>query len=470
MVFTSVAFTVFFLPAVILVYNVVPQRLIHVRNAVLLAFSLVFYAWGGVGYLSLLLVSVAINYLAGLAIGAAKTGKRILPRGVLCVAVFLNLALLGVFKYANFFTGILAGFGVGKATSIALPIGISFFTFQGMSYVFDVYRGQAEVAKNPLKVALYISLFPQLVAGPIVRYTDVEAELASRHVSPSDFAEGAIRFMLGYGKKLLLANAMGEIADRAFSRTGTELLSSPLAWLGAVGFALQIYFDFSAYSDMAIGLGRMLGFHFNENFDYPYVSSSVTEFWRRWHISLSTWFRDYLYIPLGGNRCRVPRQIFNLLVVWSLTGLWHGANWTFIVWGLWYGALLIIEKFVIGKRIERIPRVIRHAVTLILVLIGWVLFRSDTLGNAVEYVRAMFGFRFADVREFVFLLREYTVELVVSLVAIFPIKKIILSRLGGKRASPVLQILTASFSFVVFGAAYMRLVSGSFMPFIYFQF
>ena len=470
MLFSSVTFVAFFLPAFLAAYYLVPKKLTTARNAVLLLFSIVFYAWGGVRYLALIFASIAVNYLAGLLLGrlTAKGARR----AALAVCVVCNLALLGVFKYANFVTSTLASWGVlASATSIALPIGISFYTFQGMSYVFDVYKGDAASAKNPLTVALYISLFPQLVAGPIVRYTDIERELTERSYSTSEFTSGAVRFAMGFGKKLILANAVGEIADEVFSRTGTSLLTAPLAWLGAIAFALQIYFDFSAYSDMAIGLGKMIGFHFNENFDYPYISSSVTEFWRRWHISLSSWFRAYVYIPLGGNRRGVPRQIFNLFVVWALTGMWHGANWTFIVWGLYYGALLIVEKFVLKKALEKVPRVFRHIVTLFLVLIGWVLFRSETLGGAWTYICSMFGASGSGAAETVYLIREYAVELVIALVAVLPLKKLALARFERNGKTPVwAQIAVVASALFVFALAYMKLVSGSFAPFIYFQF
>lgn len=470
MLFSSVTFIAFFLPIFFAAYYLVPKKFTQGRNAVLLLFSIVFYAWGGVGYLALIFASIAINYLSGLFI--CKLSGKSARRAVLVLCVILNLSLLGVFKYANFVTSTLVSFGVlASATSIALPVGISFYTFQGMSYVFDVYKGDAQRAKNPLTVALYISLFPQLVAGPIVRYTDIERELSERTYSTSEFASGAVRFVMGFGKKMILANAVGEIADEVFSRTGTSLLSAPLAWLGAIAFSLQIYFDFSAYSDMAIGLGKMIGFHFNENFDYPYVSTSVTEFWRRWHISLSTWFRDYVYIPLGGNRRGVPRQIFNLLVVWALTGMWHGANWTFIVWGLYYGVLLILEKFVLQKALKKVPAAIRYIVTMLLVAVGWVLFRSETLGGAWTYLGAMFGAGGTGTAEFVYLLREYAPELVLCVIAVFPLKKLALSRLEKRGRTPAwAQIAVLVAALFVFALSYMKLVSGSFMPFIYFQF
>ena len=326
MVFSSVSFLVFFLPCLLVLYFMVPRRYRGARNFILLAFSLAFYACGGPKFLLLMLLSIVINYCCGLLAGP-KHRPTVRKAGVTLAAV-LGLGLLGWFKYAGFFGEMLhALMPFIPVPQVTLPIGISFFTFQGLSYVIDVFRDAAAVQRNPLKLALYISFFPQLVAGPIVRYTTVADEIDERHESVSEFSAGAVRFLFGLAKKMLLANAVAQIADAAFSAVSPSVA---LAWLGAVAYTFQIYFDFSAYSDMAIGLGRMFGFHFLENFNYPYVSRSVTEFWRRWHISLSTWFRDYVYIPLGGNRCSRARNILNLFLVWALTGLWHGANWTFI--------------------------------------------------------------------------------------------------------------------------------------------
>lgn len=373
MLFSSTVFLLGFLPCLFICYFIIPQgkngKFLWWKNIVLLLFSLVFYAWGGVAYLGILLTSIAVNYVGGLLVTIPKSRK--LQKLILFLAMAANLGLLGWYKYANFAASVMISLGLSvEIPNVVLPIGISFFTFQGASYVIDVYRRDARVQKNPLNVALYVALFPQLVAGPIVRYTTVENELTSRSHTLKSFSDGVVRFMLGFGKKMIIANAMGEIADGIFGMDTATSLTTPLAWVGAVAYTLQIYFDFSAYSDMAIGLGRMFGFHFNENFNYPYIASSVTDFWRRWHISLSSWFRDYVYIPLGGNRCSKGRHIFNLMVVWSLTGLWHGANWTFIVWGMYFGVLLITEKYLLAKVLPKIPVVIRHIATLLIVIIS----------------------------------------------------------------------------------------------------
>lgn len=387
MVFSSVSFLVFFLPCLLVLYFMVPRRYRGARNFILLAFSLAFYACGGPKFLLLMLLSIVINYCCGLLAGP-KHRPAVRKAGVTLAAV-LGLGLLGWFKYAGFFGEMLhALMPFIPVPQVTLPIGISFFTFQGLSYVIDVFRDAAAVQKNPLKLALYISFFPQLVAGPIVRYTTVADEIDERHESVSEFSAGAVRFLFGLAKKMLLANAVAQIADAAFSAVSPSVA---LAWLGAVAYTFQIYFDFSAYSDMAIGLGRMFGFHFLENFNYPYVSRSVTEFWRRWHISLSTWFRDYVYIPLGGNRCSRARNILNLFLVWALTGLWHGANWTFIAWGLWFFVLLIGEKFLWGKALSRLPSLLQHVYAMLLVILSWVLFRADDIGAALCYMAAMFG-------------------------------------------------------------------------------
>lgn len=363
-----------------------------------------------------------------------------------------------------------------KIPGIVLPIGISFFTFQGASYVIDVYRGDAKVQSNPLNVALYVSLFPQLVAGPIVRYTTVENEITCRRHTLKSFGDGVTRFMLGFGKKMILANAMGEIADQIFSLDKGSELTTALAWVGAIAYTFQIYFDFSAYSDMAIGLGHMFGFNFEENFNYPYTASSVTDFWRRWHISLSTWFRDYVYIPLGGNRCSKGRHIFNLMVVWSLTGLWHGANWTFIIWGVYFGVLLIAEKYLLAKILPKIPSALRHIITLLIVIFSWVLFRSDTIADALSYLGVMFGNSApSGFSKYAFYyLRQYWPEFVISIIAVFPVKNLCQNFLEKRRNKTKLYaagiIASKAFAVIVFALGYLKLVLGSFNPFIYFQF
>ncbi len=472
MLFSSTVFLIFFLPLLMICYFIIPQRLVSVRNFVLFVFSIIFYGFGGIGYLWLFVASMATNYLGGLFIGISR--KKSTKKLFLVLAVVINLSLLGVFKYAGFLTSNLASLGLPIAvTSFVLPIGISFYTFQGLSYVIDVYRGDAKMQKNPLKVSLYIALFPQLVAGPIVRYTTVEKELSKRRHSSEDFAAGAVRFALGFGKKMLMANPMGEVADTVFALTGGPTLTAPVAIVGIVAYALQIYFDFSAYSDMAIGLGRIFGFRFEENFNYPYIAESITDFWRRWHMSLSGWFRDYVYIPLGGNRCSPLRHVFNLAVVWLLTGLWHGANWTFVLWGLYYGVLLILEKYVFAGLMKHIPGALRHILTMALVLVGWVFFRADDLNSALAYLGAIFGGG-TDPSQAVYLIMQYLPEFIICLVGIFPVKRILERFFSKKRNNATLfvlgQVLPKLFALAVFVLAYVQLVSGSFNPFIYFQF
>ena len=469
MVFTSSIFLIYFLPLLLACYFIIPGRFLVLKNLVLFAFSIVFYSWGGTGYLILFASSMVANYVGGILVGALE--NKLWRKTAMIATVVVNL---GVFKNAGFITGMIADIGLNiKVIEFVLPIGISFYTFQGLSYVIDVYRGDAKVQKNPLNVCLYIALFPQLVAGPIVRYTTVEAELSSRVHTVEDVSAGAVRFMLGFSKKMIMANPMGEIADSVFLYVGSDLLSAPLAWVGALAYAFQIYFDFSAYSDMAIGLGRIFGFRFNENFNYPYIARSITDFWRRWHISLSTWFRDYVYIPLGGNRCSVLRHIFNLSVVWFLTGMWHGASWNFILWGVYYGALLILEKYVFSGLIKKIPSPIGHVLTIFLVIIGWVFFRAETLSGAISYLLAMFGSNGGDAAQAVYFLRQYWAEFIICAVGIFPIKRLCENFLMSKDNvlfALTREFLPKAFTFAVFFISYMKLVSGSFNPFIYFQF
>lgn len=473
MVFSSVSFLVFFLPALLITYYVIPARLRGLRNAVLLLFSLGFYAFGGVKYLSLLLLSILINYTCGI-LASAPHSPAVRKAGVV-LAVTLGLGLLGWFKYAGFFAQTACSLGMPiPVPQIVLPVGISFFTFQGLSYVIDVARGSAACQKNPLYVALYIALFPQLVAGPIVRYTTVEREIGERSESMEEFSSGLVRFLFGFAKKMLLANAMGEAADAVFALS-PQLLSASTAWVGAIAYTFQIYFDFSAYSDMAIGLGRMFGFHFLENFNYPYIAASVTEFWRRWHISLSTWFRDYLYIPLGGNRRGTAAQLRNLVIVWLLTGLWHGASWNFIAWGAWFCLLLIGEKFVWHSLLERVPSVLRHLYTMLAVIISWVFFRAPTLGAAAAFLRVMFlgaaGSPPSGISTYFIL--QYLPEFFLCLVACLPIKSFLRAELERRESvlSEILLVLAPKLiALALFALSYMKLVSGGFNPFIYYQF
>ena len=387
MVFSSLIFLFFFLPAALFCYYIVPQKFIRVRNAVLLLFSLFFYFYGEPRLIGMLIFSILMNYLFGLSM--RSTYRK--PLLILCVIA--NLSLLGVFKYLNFFISTadsLLGLSI-PVTGIVMPIGISFYTFQALSYVIDVYRREVPPQHDPFSLALYVSMFPQLIAGPIVRYHDVNVQLAVRKHSFAQFSEGISRFLFGLSKKVLLSNVFAQIADGVFKYAPSEL-SAAGAWMGAIGYTLQIYFDFSGYSDMAIGLGKMFGFAFLENFNYPYVSLSVTEFWRRWHISLSTWFRDYVYIPLGGNRVSRGKWVRNILVVWGLTGLWHGADWNFLLWGLYYGVLLLIEKLWLGKYLERLPKALRWLLCMIIVCIGWVMFNLTDFAQMRCALARMFRF------------------------------------------------------------------------------
>ncbi len=469
MVFSSVTFLVYFLPALLLVYFAVRRDL---RNPVLLVFSLIFYGWGGPEYLALLLASVAVNYVCGLAAGLSK--RAWVRRGAVVLACVSGLGLLGYFKYFGFAVSQLNALGLHlPVPEIVLPIGISFYTFQGLSYVIDVYRGSSPAQKNPLDVALYVALFPQLVAGPIVRYSTVASDIRGRSETAAKFASGAVRFCFGLGKKMLLANALGEAADAAFGHA-PETLGALQALLGIVAYTGQIYFDFSAYSDMAIGLGRIFGFEFPENFNYPYVSKSVTEFWRRWHISLSTWFRDYVYIPLGGSRRGRVRNFLNLAAVWLLTGLWHGANWTFVLWGAWFLLLLAGERYVWGRALERLPSALRHIYAMAAVMVGWIIFRAPSVTAAGRYIAALFGANRVGAGEGVYTLLEYMPQLILGSVAALPLKDLLRGAVerrtsGGLRAF-LLELAPAGLALCVLALSYMKLATGSFNPFIYFQF
>ena len=461
MVFSDLIFLFFFLPAVILFTRLSPKRL---HNAVLLLFSLLFYAWGEPVYVFLMLAVIAVNYLAGLALArfpAETEGRK--RKLTLVLAVTANLSILGWFKYAGFFAeGLNALAGTRLAVpEIVLPIGISFYTFQSMSYVIDLYRGQVEPQRSPLLFGTYVSLFPQLIAGPIVRYRDIERQLLDREESLSAFAAGTVRFVYGLAKKVLIANQMGVLTDRMLlTETGT--LS---AWVGMAAYTLQIYFDFSGYSDMAIGLGGMFGFTFKENFNYPYLSQSVTEFWTRWHMSLSSWFKEYVYIPLGGNRRGLKRQCLNLLIVWMLTGLWHGASVNFVLWGLYYAVLLILEKLYFGKRLARLPGLVRHGVTLLIVAFGWGIFYYTDMALWRGFVGRLFAFR-ADAAQALRFVRAYLPTLLVACLASTELPKRALERLrrGGR---PWLELPILALLFVLCTAA---LVSQSYNPFIYFRF
>lgn len=468
MLFSSIVFLFTFLPAVMILYYLLPVRF---RNVILLLASLVFYAWGEPVYLFLMLLSILFNYFSGLDIARNLQDKRAAKRS-LVFNLIINLAVLGFFKYEGFVLDTLNGILPVHISyhALPLPIGISFYTFQILSYIIDVYRGNVKVQTNLPNFALYVTMFPQLIAGPIVQYADVDEQLASREVSWTKFGEGSMYFIRGLAKKVLLANNSGMIFTEV-SGLAKGNIAVMTAWLGAFAYMFQIYFDFSGYSDMAIGLGKMLGFEFNMNFNYPYVSKSITEFWRRWHISLSSWFRDYVYIPLGGNRVSKIKHIRNLLIVWFLTGLWHGAAWNFVAWGLYYGVILIIEKYLLSPVLDRLPDVVRHIYSIVLVVIGWVLFFSSSFGQAADYIRVMFGagaHGFAD-RESMYLL---TSNLILWLILIFGSTPLVHFRYEHMLRSKKWN--TTIINSVVYAALFIvciaYLVTETYNPFLYFRF
>lgn len=461
MLFSGIPFLFYFLPGVLALYFLAPKQL---KNAVLLLVSLVFYAWGEPKYVFLMLATIGLFYGCGLAIDrcASVSWKRFW----LTVSVVISIGLLAVFKYADFILGNVNSVAGTKIPllKLALPIGISFYTFQCLSYVIDVYRGDAEVQKNLISFGAYVCLFPQLIAGPIVRYVDVARELDSRSHSWDDFSLGLRRFLIGLGKKVLIANQLGELTN-IFRASGEK--SVLFYWVYAIAFALHIYFDFSGYSDMAIGLGRIFGFHFVENFDYPYMSRSVSEFWRRWHISLGSWFRDYVYIPLGGNRVSKLRWVFNILVVWMLTGLWHGAAWNFVLWGLLYAVFLLLEKWV--PWLQKLPSVLRRVYVLLVVLLGFVLFNAESLSQAASDLGGMFGLAGVPLvtGQTLYYLRSYGLLLLIACVGSTPIVRVLGTRLFHKPVGAVLEPILLTLLLLICSA---YLVDGSFNPFLYFRF
>lgn len=481
MVFSSIIFLFFFLPLTLLLYFLSPKNL---RNLFLLVSSLIFYAWGEGFFVLIMLFSIAGNYIAGLLIDRFR--KSSLNSLILMGAILFNLAFLSLYKYGNFIADnlniIFSLLHMNPMTidPLHLPIGISFFTFQAMSYVIDVYRREAPVQKNPLNIGLYIALFPQLIAGPIIRYHDVAKQIVHRTVNRKKFAEGVERFVLGLGKKVLIANQMGLIADQIFSQTSGGLASGT-AWIGIICYTFQIYFDFSGYSDMAIGIGRMFGFRFLENFNYPYISQSVQEFWRRWHISLSNWFRDYLYIPLGGNRRGSIRTYINLVTVFFLCGLWHGASWNFVVWGLWHGLFLALERMGLSAYIKKIWSPFRHVYLLSVVMLGWVFFRSDSLPSSLSYMSALFGLSAKESAAYQINVDTHTtVVIVAAIIFSTPIFQFIRnlkdkasSHLDGFRVKLFhggAALSQALIIYIVLYASILSLSAGVYNPFIYFRF
>lgn len=473
MLFSSVSFLFAFMPLALCIYLVAPGR--GMKNLALLALSFLFYAFGGLGSLLVLLASILLNYLCGLGIEASKGDARA-ARAVLILGIVANVLVLASFKYLGFLAdsvNAITGLGL-SVPALTMPIGVSFFTFQGLSYVVDVYRGRGPAQRNPLDVALYMGLFATIMSGPIVRYADFHEQIRGRKERLADVASGMRRFTVGLAKKVMVAGALGTLADALFT-TPTSQLSVAGAWLGALAFTGQIYFDFSGYTDMAIGLGLMFGFRLPENFSYPYISQSITEFWRRWHMSLGAWFRDYVYIPLGGNRVSRLVNLRNIFVVWALTGLWHGATWSFVAWGLYYGVLIAVEKS-LGDRLDKVWRPLRHAATMIAVVFGWVLFRSETFTHALGYMEAMIGSGGAalfDPRVGHYLL-QYRLELVVAIIGSLPVVPRLVDA-WHRSQRPALARRVAWFgTTAVLGAILVisisYVVSTTFTPFLYFRF
>ena len=460
MVFSSLTFLFFFLPLTLILYYA--KRTIRWRNTVLLIMSLVFYAWGEPVYVILMIISIILNYYIGQEL-AEKKSKYMLMYGVA-----VNILIIAYFKYYGFIVQTISRVSGLNITvkKLALPIGISFYTFQTLSYLIDIYRGKCRPQKKLSEFALYITMFPQLIAGPIVRYEDIEVQLTQRSYNKPVFEEGIRLFVIGLFKKLVFANTLGAVHDEIMEM-GSGNISALTAWVGAVCYALQIFNDFSGYSDMAIGLGKMLGFEFRKNFDAPYRSFSITEFWRRWHISLSSWFKEYVYIPLGGNRCGKARQILNLLIVWMLTGLWHGAAWNFVAWGLYYGILLILEKFVFGKILEKLPKFLSWIITAVLVLAGWVFFFSPSLKTAISYLSAMVGSKeFVDHTGLFYLGNS----IVLILLAMIPACMNFNTGVEKSEDSKSLSVFRWLTYAMLFALSLCFLVGESYNPFLYFRF
>ena len=464
MVFSTPHFLFYYLPLVLLVYYVTPMRF---RNLVLLVASLFFYYWGEQAYTLIMLLSIVIDYTHGILVHRCKEkGNDRGARLAVASSVIFNLAILFFFKYWDFAAQSLQSVGLGflPVLNISLPIGISFYTFQTMSYTIDVYRGDARVQKNMIHFGTFVTLFPQLIAGPIIKYKDLDDQLGSRSHCVDRFASGARRFVVGLAKKLLLANNLGQLWD-VFKATPAEELTFAGAWLGIIAFAFQIYFDFSGYSDMAIGLGRMFGFEFMENFNFPYIAKSITEFWRRWHISLSTWFREYLYIPLGGNRCSKGRWLLNLLIVWAATGIWHGASWNYLFWGLYFFSLLILEKLLLNKWLEKLPPVFQHLYVMVLVLISWAIFALEDMSQLGAYLQVMFGLNRPPLvnGQTLYHLRSFLPMLVIASIGSTPLVTKLWNRVESKTIRMLVLVLG-----LILCTAYV--VASTYNPFLYFRF
>lgn len=470
MLFSSLTFLFGFLPILLILYFIIKNR--KYKNVVLLIFSLLFYAWGEPKYILLMLLTILIVYIFGILIDKFDREKKLtLKKLSLILCIILVLGSLIFFKYSNFLIENINSVFNTKINliNVIMPIGISFYTFQILSYIIDLYNKKIKLQKNYFSLALYVSLFPQLIAGPIVRYETVEEEIDNRKETKEDVIAGTKRFIIGLSKKVIIANQMALLADLIFNKHNGSYGTS-IIWLGTLAYTLQIYFDFSGYSDMAIGLGRIFGFHFLENFDYPYISKSVTEFWRRWHISLSTWFRDYVYIPLGGNRVNKFKWIRNIILVWLLTGLWHGAAWNFIIWGIYYGLLLLFEKLFLNKLLNKLPSIINWLYTFIIVMIGWMIFRSNSLNELLLFIKTMFSYKQTD---WITILADNLstfnslIFIVPAFILSFPILKKIKEKYSGKT---IYIILTNILLLMLFIMCIVYLTSSSYNPFIYFRF
>lgn len=468
MVFSSIIFIFTFLPITLLAYYLSPRK---IRNYIMLLASLVFYAWGEPTYIVLMLFTTVVDYFAGLLINKNRQNK-LKAKNILIITIGINLLILGYFKYYNFLIdniNSLLNLNI-QINDLPLPIGISFYTFQTLSYIVDVYLRKVKVQKSLISFALYVTMFPQLVAGPIVKYSSIERELGNRKENFESFGEGVERFIFGLGKKVLIANNLGLLWTTI---QGCDLrnLSILTAWIGIISYTLQIYFDFSGYSDMAIGLGKMFGFDFCENFNYPYISKSITEFWRRWHISLGTWFREYVYIPLGGNRKGLGIQLRNIFVVWFLTGIWHGASWNFIIWGIYYGTLLLIEKVFLLKILEKSPKFINYIYTIVFIMIGWVFFANESLKVGIGYLKVMFGFGENSLINgaSLYYLNTNTVILIIALICATPIGynffKNIKYNIGKKGV-----LIATLVQVIIFILSIAYIVTSTYNPFLYFRF
>ena len=457
MLFSSLLFIFIFFPLCLLIYYLVPFKL---KNIVLLIFSLIFYAWGEPKFILLMLLVSLINYISGLIID--KYDNKKIKKYTVIVCVILNLLLLGFFKYTNFIIENLNNFGMNlDALNIILPLGISFYIFQTMSYTIDLYWGKVKVEKNFFTFLTYVSMFPQLVAGPIVRYEDVAKELKERKIDFNCFSDGLFIFLTGLFMKVLIANNVGYLHSLILDDISS--ISLMTAWLGIVAYAIQIYFDFNGYSTMALGMGKMLGFKYPKNFNYPYIATSITDFWRRWHMTLSTWFRDYVYIPLGGNRVKKYRWLINIMIVWTLTGIWHGADWNFVIWGIYFGIILIIEKLFIGKYLEKLPKFFRHTYALFFILLGWLIFFCDDLSLLTSYFEKSFlNSNFID-KEFIFYIKNYFIFILSGILFSIPfINKIKLNK--------VLNVLLVFVYIFLFILCVCQLCGDSYNPFLYFRF